>query len=270
MRGPSARWVRGLAAAGVLAAGLVARPAYAVFGFGDLVYDPVNYGSAVLRYVQLYKQTENQVAQLRHVYDQAKGFRDFRLADFDQLLGEVVDMAGTGAPLGYGQSGLDRLFRQAYPPIKDAAYSVLAPADRKALDGMRLHAYALIMSTQKQSFGLRAAQQALSDAKRLAANAATDQQNEQAQAAIQALAVDEAQAARALQIAVANQQAVQAAESNQRDADDRAALAGMGKQGDAQRRIEEAQAELRAQELEAARRDRRRRPAYGAEQVVIP
>src|SRR5689334_20887998 len=81
-------------AVAVLAA-LAASPAHAslIPGLPSVVYDPINYVSAIARYQQLYQQSRGQIRQIeyayeqaRHLRDQARGWRDFRLSDFGVVL----------------------------------------------------------------------------------------------------------------------------------------------------------------------------------------
>ena len=186
---------RGLArtCAAVLMVFSLARPAGAslIPGLPSVVYDPVNYASAVARYQQLYQQARGQIRQIeyaydqaRHLRDQARGWRDFRLSDFRDVLRQASRTMGQGISLGYGNPELGEIFRMQFPRVPRIADGMPVPhADQ--LNSLRDLAFAAVMSSQMQGAQIDVAQAALDALRRGVVGAGTERQLQQAQAAVQ-------------------------------------------------------------------------------------
>jgi hypothetical protein len=160
-------------------------------GLPSVVYDPVNYVSAVARYRQLYQQARGQIRQIeyayeqaRHLRDQARGWRDFRLSDFGGVLRQAHRTMGEGIALGYGNPELAEIFRRQFPRVPRIADGMPVP-HAKQLNGLRDLAFAAVMSSQMQGAQIDVARVALDALRRGVVGAGTERQLQQAQAAVQ-------------------------------------------------------------------------------------
>lgn len=181
------------ACAAVLMVCSLAQPAGAslIPGLPSVVYDPVNYVSAVARYRQLYQQARGQIRQIeyaydqaRHLRDQARGWRDFRLSDFRDVIRQANRTMGQGISLGYGNPELGEIFRLQFPRVPRVADGMPIPhADQ--LNSLRDLAFAAVMSSQMQGAQIDVAQTALDALRRGVVGAGTERQLQQAQAAVQ-------------------------------------------------------------------------------------
>lgn len=182
-----------LACAAAVMAVSLARPAGAslIPGLPSVVYDPVNYASAVARYQQLYQQARGQIRQIeyayeqaRHLRDQARGWRDFRLSDFGSVLRQASRTMGEGISLGYGNPELAEIFRRQFPRVPRIADGMPVP-HAEQLNGLRDLAFAAVMSSQMQGAQIDVARTALDALRRGVVGAGTERQLQQAQAAVQ-------------------------------------------------------------------------------------
>lgn len=171
----------------------LAQPAGAslIPGLPSVVYDPVNYASAVARYRQLYQQARGQIRQIEYAYDQARhlrdqsrGWRDFRLGDFRDVIRQTNRTMGQGISLGYGNPQLGELFRLQFPRVPRVADGMPIPAADQ-LNSLRDLAFAAVMSSQMQGAQIDVAQTALDALRRGVVGAGTERQLQQAQAAVQ-------------------------------------------------------------------------------------
>lgn len=195
-------------------------------GVPDIVYDPVNYASAIARYAQLVQQTRGQVRQigyaydeLRHVRDQARGWTKFRLSDFGSVFRNVSRTMGSGVSLGYGNPELGELFRRQFPRVPRMIDGVPIPrADQ--VNSVRDLAYAAVMSSQMQGKQVDLAQTALSALRQNVVGATTERQLQQAQAAIQSFQAEQDLLTRHTLLALNQQLAASNAREAQRQADE--------------------------------------------------
>jgi hypothetical protein len=171
----------------------LARPAAAslIPGLPSVVYDPVNYVSAVARYQQLYQQARGQIRQIeyaydqaRHLRDQARGWSNFRLSDFGSVLRQANRTMGQGISLGYGNPELGEIFRLQFPRVPRIANGMPVP-HAEQLNSLRDLAFAAVMGAQMQGTQIDVAQSALDALRRGVVGAATERQLQQAQAAVQ-------------------------------------------------------------------------------------
>lgn len=200
-------------AAAMLLVGVAPRPAHAIFGIGDVVYDPANHQNAVLRYAQLILQGRQMAQQIRvatseanHIIGQARGFSvsRLRLPSIGGVLSEIDRRYGRGETLGYGNSRLDEIFRTTFPGVEGWSRRV---AGRQAAAAREL-AYGSLMGTRDNFLLLARSQQRLDQLKAELATASTDRQVAQIQNRISAEQLDRQLQEQRLQMGVANMQAI--------------------------------------------------------------
>lgn len=154
-------------------------------------YDAANWVSAIARYRQLFLQGRGQIREIqyaydqaRHLHDQARGFRDFRLSDFGRVVRQANTTMGSGIALGYGNPDLAALFRRQFPRVPSITNGMRIP-HAEQLNSVRDLAFAAVMSSQMQGEQVNLAQQALDALRRGAVGANTERQLQQAQVAVQ-------------------------------------------------------------------------------------
>jgi hypothetical protein len=217
----SARIPRAPRLAAALLLGLAAlvatpRPARAIFGVGDVVYDPANHANAKLRYAQLIlqanqlgRQLEVATRQANHAIDQARGFRigRLRIPSVGQLLDRVDGRYGGGATLGYGNRRLEALFQRTFPDA--VAWSHHAAGAQAA--AAREAAYHLLLGARDQHLQMRDSRRRLDELKLDLASAGTEREVAQIQNRIAAEQLDQQLIGRSMEMGTANLQAVDVA-----------------------------------------------------------
>jgi type IV secretion system protein TrbJ len=213
----SARLPRRAPAAALLIALLaVPRPAHAVFGIGDVVYDPANHANAVLRYGQLILQANQLGRQLviatrqtNHVIQQARGFSfgRLRIPSLGQVLERIDARYGSGESIGYGNSGLDRLFRRTFPEVAEWNHRAAGDQARAAREA----AYSVLLGARDHYLQLERSERRLDDLKLDLATASTDREVAQVQNRIAAEQLDQQLLQRNLEMGTASMQAVDVA-----------------------------------------------------------
>lgn len=209
---------RAAAAALLALAALVAtpHPAHAIFGVGDVVYDPANHANAKLRYAQLIlqgrqlgRQLEVATRQANHAIEQARGYRvgRLRIPSLGQLLDRVDARYGRGEGLGYGSTHLDALFRRTFPEA--AAWNHRAAGEQAA--AAREAAYNVLLGARDHHLQVAASRRRLDDLKLDLASAATAREVAQLQNRIAAEQLDQQLLQRSMEMGAANLQAVDAA-----------------------------------------------------------
>lgn len=200
-------------AAALLLVAVAPRPAHAIFGIGDVVYDPANHQNAVLRYAQLILQGQQMAQQIRvatseanHIIGQARGFSisRLRLPSIGGVLSEIDRRYGQGESLGYGNSRLDEIFRTTFPGVERWSHGA---AGRQAVAAREL-AYGALMGTRDNFLLLSRSQQRLDQLKVELSTATTERQVAQIQNRIGAEQLDRQLQEQRLQMGVANMQAV--------------------------------------------------------------
>ncbi|MDB4948562.1 MAG: hypothetical protein JWM27_1211, partial [Gemmatimonadetes bacterium] len=198
LRHAGTRWVATLGATLVLVlADTREASAGLIPGVPDIVYDPVNYVSAVARYRQLVQQARGQIRQIEYAYDQARQLRDdargwsrLRLSDYGGVLRQVRRTMGDGIALGYANPQLAEIFRRQFPRVPRVADGLpLAHADQ--MNGIRDLAFAAVMSAQAQGTQIDLASQTLQQLRQGVVGATTERQLQQAQAAVQAFQAEQ-------------------------------------------------------------------------------
>lgn len=129
-----------LAAAGVLALG-VTTPAHALFGIGDIVFDPSNLAQNIMTAANTLEQINNQIKQLQNqaqsLMNQARNLTglDFSaLADLRATLDATNQLIQQAQGLAFNVSQMETEFRRLYPD----SYSAAISGTQMALDaGMR-------------------------------------------------------------------------------------------------------------------------------------
>jgi type IV secretion system protein TrbJ len=199
-----------------LAVAAVPRPAHAIFGIGDIVYDPANHANAVLRYAQLILQA-NQMArqvvvatrQANHVIQQARGFSigRLRIPSLGQVLDRVEGRYGSGQTIGYGNSRLDALFRRTFPEVAEWNHRAAGQQAQAAREA----AYNVLLGARDHHLQMNQSRRRLDDLKLELATAATDREVAQIQNRIAAEQLDQQLMQRNLELGTTNMQAVDVA-----------------------------------------------------------
>jgi P-type conjugative transfer protein TrbJ len=192
------------------------RPAHAIFGIGDVVYDPANHANAILRYGQLILQANQLSRQLvvatnqaNHIIRQAQGFSIGRLhiPSIGQVLDRINGRYGEGQSIGYGNNHLDEVFRRTFPEVAAWSHRAAGQQAQAARDA----AYTVLLSARDQHLQIRQSQQRLDQLKDDLARAATDREVAQIQNRIAAEQLDQQLMQRTLEMGSTNMQAVDVA-----------------------------------------------------------
>lgn len=215
----STRLPRRAAAATLLALlgmAAVPRDAHAIFGVGDIVYDPANHANAVLRYGQLILQANQLGRQLvvatrqaNHVVQQARGFSigRLRIPSLGQVLDRIDARYGSGESIGYGNSNLDRLFRRTFPELAKWNHRAAGDQARAAREA----AYNVLLGARDHYLQLDRSERRLEDLKADLATASTEREVAQIQNRIAAEQLDQQLLQRNLEMGTASMQAVDVA-----------------------------------------------------------
>lgn len=213
---PRLRHVLAAALLATLAADAVPRPAHAIFGIGDIVYDPANHANAILRYGQLILQANQMGRQLvvttrqaNHVIQQARGFSigRLRIPSVGDVLDRINGRYGTGESIGYGNSRLDALFRRTFPDVAEWNHRAAGDQARAAREA----AYNVLLSARDHHLQIARSQRRLDELKLDLASAATEREVAQIQNRIAAEQLDQQLMQRSLEMGTANLQAVDVA-----------------------------------------------------------
>jgi P-type conjugative transfer protein TrbJ len=192
------------------------RPAHAIFGIGDVVYDPANHANAVLRYGQLILQANQLGRQLvlatrqtNHVIQQARGFSigRLRIPSLGQVLDRIDTRYGRGESLGYGNSNLDRLFRRTFPELAEWNRQAAGNQARAAREA----AYNVLLGARDHYLQLAQSERRLDQLKLDLAAAGTDREVAQIQNRIAAEQLDQQLLERNLEMGTASMEAVDVA-----------------------------------------------------------
>ncbi|MDA7417078.1 P-type conjugative transfer protein TrbJ [Xenophilus arseniciresistens] len=121
--------VLALAVAGALALG-VTQPAHALFGIGDIVFDPSNYAENVLTAARTLEQINNQIRQLQNeaqmLMNQARNLTSLPfsvLGDLRATLDATNQLIQQAQGLAFTVSQMETDFRRLYPESYTAAIS---------------------------------------------------------------------------------------------------------------------------------------------------
>lgn len=207
--------------------GLIAtseRPLNAILpGVPSVVYDPVNYASAIDRYRQMVQHGRGQVRQIQYAYDQvrhaaeqARGWTKLRFSDFQRDSRNAQRVMGAGIAVGYGNSQLLRNFQEAFPRVPRVVDGVQIP-NAEQLNSLRDVSFAAVVGAQMQGQQIDVAQRALHALKNGIVNSRTERQLAQMQAGVQAFQAEQDLLARHSMLSLTNQIAIANARTAQRD-----------------------------------------------------
>lgn len=105
--------------AAIIAVFTVAPPkAHAIFGIGDIVFDPAHTFETVAQYLQ---QLEDYVLQVEGIVNQIKNLEsleDEHWTDAEAALQELAELAGLGESLAFNLPDIDERFKEAFKGIE--------------------------------------------------------------------------------------------------------------------------------------------------------
>jgi P-type conjugative transfer protein TrbJ len=120
-RSRAARLAAALFIVPVAIAPLMARPAYALFGFGDIVFDPSNYAQNVLTAARTLKQITNQITSLQNeaqgLINQARNLASLPYSSLQQLQQSVQrtqQLLAQAQNIAFDVQQIDRAFQSTY------------------------------------------------------------------------------------------------------------------------------------------------------------
>jgi hypothetical protein len=184
-------------------------------GVPQVVFDPTAVGKLVTQINQQYRQIRLAEQSINQLRADARRFSQLPLVSFATRQRGYARLFSGGNQLGYNNPVLDQVFASTFPQSRITERLGVLSQQR---DLVRRAAHALVMGASQQGAQLREAEAVLAQARSFAAAAGSDAQIAQSQAALAALAVEEQQQGRQLQIAANNQQAVMNAYQLSRDA----------------------------------------------------
>ena len=127
---PFHRFVRRRATASAIALALaaplaltpvLAPPAYALFGFGDIVFDPSNYAENVLQAARALEQINNQIQSLQNeaqmLINQARNLASLPFSSLQQIQQSVQrtqQLLGQAQRIAFDVQQIDQIFSQQY------------------------------------------------------------------------------------------------------------------------------------------------------------
>jgi hypothetical protein len=185
-------------------------------GVPQIVFDPTAVGKLATQISRQYQQIRIAEQTVNQIRAEARRFSRLPIVSFATRQRGYERLFSEGNLLGYNNPQLDRAFRTAFPQSRLAEPLGAVPARQREM--VRQASYALVMGAGQQGAQLREAESVLAQARAYATGASSEAQIAQSQAALSALAVEEQQQARQLQIAANNQRAVMDAYELSRDA----------------------------------------------------
>ncbi|MBL8598919.1 MAG: P-type conjugative transfer protein TrbJ [Devosia sp.] len=100
---------------------IVATPAYALFGFGDIVFDPSNYAENILQAARALDQINNQIASLQNeaqmLINQARNLASLPYSSVQALQQSVQrtqQLLGQAQRIAFDVQQIDQIFSQQY------------------------------------------------------------------------------------------------------------------------------------------------------------
>lgn len=98
-----------------------APPAHALFGFGDIVYDPTNHAENLLTAARTLEQINNQIAQLQNeaqmLVNQARNLASLPYSSLSRLQSSVQEtqrLLGQAQRIAHDVAEIDRAFTEDY------------------------------------------------------------------------------------------------------------------------------------------------------------
>lgn len=166
---------------------LAVSPAYALFGLGDIVYDPTNYAQNVLQAARALQQINNQITALQNqaqmLVNQARNLTSLpysALTELQSSIQRTQQLLGQAQRIAYNVSQIEQAFQTSYGPVSTTAsdQALIAGAQDRwqtsvagfedalkvqagvvgNLDTTRTQMSALVTSSQSATGALQAAQ----------------------------------------------------------------------------------------------------------------
>jgi len=116
-----------------------ATPAYALFGFGGIVFDPSNYAQNVLTAARSLEQINNQITQLQNqaqmLINQARNLASLPYSSLQQLQQSVQrtqQLLSQARNIAYDVQQIDQAFQQKYSTASMSASDAQLVADARA------------------------------------------------------------------------------------------------------------------------------------------
>ncbi len=114
-------------------------PAHALFGFGDIVYDPTNHAENLLTAARTLEQINNQIQQLQNeaqmLINQARNLASLPHSSLQQLQQNVQrtqQLLGQAQNIAFDVQEIDRMFQQDYANLDLSATDTQLIADARA------------------------------------------------------------------------------------------------------------------------------------------
>lgn len=117
---------------------VIVTPAYALFGFGGVVFDPSNYAENVLQAARALEQINNQIQSLQNeaqmLINQARNLTTLPYSSLQQLQQSVArtqQLLGEAQRIAFDVQQIDQIFQQQYAEID------LSQTDQQLVDQAR-------------------------------------------------------------------------------------------------------------------------------------
>lgn len=122
----------------VAVASTMATPAYALFGFGDIVFDPSNYAQNVLTAARTLQQINNQITALQNqaqmLINQARNLASLPYSSLQQLQTSIQrtrSLLSQAQNIAYNVQAIDKAFQSKYANVSMSASDAQLVADAR-------------------------------------------------------------------------------------------------------------------------------------------
>ena len=122
----------------VAVASMTATPAYALFGFGDIVFDPSNYAQNVLTAARTLQQINNQITALQNqaqmLINQARNLASLPYSSLQQLQTSIQrtrSLLAQAQNIAYNVQAIDQAFQSKYANVSMSASDAQLVADAR-------------------------------------------------------------------------------------------------------------------------------------------
>ena len=112
---------------------MTATPAYALFGFGDIVFDPTNYAQNVLTAARTLQQINNQITALQNqaqmLINQARNLASLPYSSLQQLqqsIQRTQSLLAQAQNIAYNVKQIDQAFQSKYANVSMSASDAAA------------------------------------------------------------------------------------------------------------------------------------------------
>lgn len=123
----------------VAVASMTATPAYALFGFGDIVFDPSNYAQNVLTAARTLQQINNQITALQNqaqmLINQARNLASLPYSSLQQLQTSIQrtrSLLAQAQNIAYNVQAIDQAFQSKYANVSMSASDAQLVADARS------------------------------------------------------------------------------------------------------------------------------------------